>query len=112
MSPEQINQIVDTIIKMRQKDQESQDASNAFHIALYPDDHNPILIWFTDYALKIVNIVHPDIADWLSYFIYEVPWLKRSDAEYDVVIKQDCKDWKLNNVEELKTFLISEYAVS
>jgi len=111
MTPEQITKIVDTIIKMRQKDQESQNASNAFHIALYPDDHNPILIWFTDYALKIVNIVHPDIAGWLSYFIYEVDTLKHYDPDYDVVIKQDCKDWKLNTVEDLKTFLISEYTL-
>jgi len=55
--------------------------------------------------------VHPDIAGWLSYFIYEVDTLKHYDPDYDVVIKQDCKDWKLNTVEDLKTFLISEYTL-
>ena len=111
MSPEQINKIVDTIINCRYQDQEAQDASNVFHNALYPDSHNPILNGTTDNALVIVKIMHSEIADWLSYFIYEVDTLKHYDPDYDVVIKQDCKDWKLNTVEDLKTFLISEYAL-
>lgn len=109
MNSEKINQIVDTIISIHDKDIRNQEASDAYFKVMHPNSYEPIIDWNTTYALKILEIVNPYIADWLSYFIYEVPGLKRNDTEYNVTITQNEKEWKLNTVDELKTFLISEY---
>ena len=112
MTPEQISNIVDTIISLRDNDDRMQVATDAYFKVIHPDSYAPIIEWNCTYALNIVNIVHHDIADWLWYYLYEVSWLKRRDAKYDVRITQNWKEWKMNTVEDLKTFLISEYAVS
>lgn len=111
MNSEQIKKIVDTILSIRYNDQRMQEATDTYFKVMYPESYEPIIEWNATYALQILEIVHPDIADWLSYYLYEVPWLKRTDADYDVVITQNWKEWKLNTVDELKTFLISEYAL-
>ena len=110
MNHEQIKKIVDTIISIRYNDQRMQEATDSYFKVMYPESYEPIIEWNATYALQILGIVHPDIADWLSYYLYEVPGLKRKE-EYNVVITQNWKEWKLNTVDELKTFLISEYAL-
>lgn len=111
MNSEQIIKIVDTIISIRENDKKMQDATDAYFKVMHPYDYEPTIDWNATYALKILNIVHYDIADWLSYFLYEVPWLKRGDTEYDVKIKQNDKEYPLNTIQELKDFLIEQYAL-
>ena len=110
MTPEKITKIVDTILSLRYNDKRMQEATDAYFKVMHPGSYAPCIDWNCDTALKILGILHPGIAGDLSYFIYEVPWLKRNDAEYDVVITQNEKEWKMNTVEDLKTFLISEYS--
>lgn len=111
MNSEQIIKIVDTIISIQENDMKMQDATDAYFKVMHPDSFEPIIDWNATYALKILSIVHYDIADWLSYFLYEVPWLKRGDAEYDVTIKQNDKEYPLNTLQQLKDFLLAEYAL-
>ena len=110
MNSEQIKKIVDTIISIRNNDQRMQEATDAYFKVMHSDSYPPIIEWNATYALKILEIVHPDIADWLSYFIYEVPALKK-DPDYNVTITQNKKKWQLNTVEQLKDFLIKQYAL-
>lgn len=109
MTPEQINQIVDTIIQLHENDNRMQEATDSYFKVMHPDSYAPSIAWSCDTALKILGIFHPDIAQDISYFIYEVPLLKMNDTEYDVIVTQNGKEWKMNTVDELKAFLISEY---
>jgi len=43
--------------------------------------------------------------EWISYFIYEVPCLKRTDPEYDVIVTFDNVKWKMNTKEDLVNLL-------
>ena len=112
MTNEQITKIVDTILSIHYNDMKMQEASDAYFKVMHPDSYAPIIDGNCYSALKILRILQPEISSWLSYFIYEVPLLKSNDTEYDVIVTQNGKEWKMNTVQELKAFLISEYAVS
>lgn len=105
MNKSQITAIVNAILELRKKDQDMQKASDIYHDALYPDCHNPCLTGITDWALKILDLVEPEISDWISYFIYEVPGLKRNEHDYDVIVKYELIDYHMNTKEDLITFL-------
>lgn len=105
MTPIQITAIVSAILELREQDQKMQKASDIYHDALYPDCHNPSLVGVTDWALKVLDLVEPEISEWISYFIYEVPGLKRNAPDYDVTVKHDNIEWHMNTKEELITFL-------
>lgn len=109
MNKAQITAIVNAMLELRKRDQDMQKASDIYHDALYPDCHNPFLVWVTDWALKILDLVEPEISEWISYFIYEAPGLKRNDPDYDVVVTFDNVKWKMNTKEDLITFLQNAY---
>jgi len=109
MNKAQITAIVNAMLELREQDQKMQKASDIYHDALYPDCHNPFLVGITEWALKLLDLVHPEIAEWISYFIYEVPSLKRPDTNYDVIIKNEGIDYYLNTKEDLITFLQYAY---
>lgn len=105
MNKSQITAIVNAILELREQDQKMQKASDIYHDALYPDCHNPFLVWVTDWALKILDLVEPYMAEWISYFIYEAPWLKRNEPDYDVIVEQGNEKWHMNTKEDLINFL-------
>ena len=110
MPPIQIAAVVNHILKLREQDVNAQKASNAYHEALYPDSHNPSLVGVTDWALKLLDLIHPEIADWISYFVYEVPGLKKNDPDYRVKIKSNWLYYYVDTKEDLITFLKHEYS--
>lgn len=111
MNSDQIIQIVDTIISIHESNDKKQEATDAYFEAMHPDSYAPIVHSNTTDAFRILDIIHFDMSDWIQYFIYEVPWLRRGDANYDVRILYKNKEYPLNNLSQLKDFLITEYAL-
>lgn len=111
MNSYQIIKIVDTIISIRENDNKKQKATEIYFEAMHPDSYAPILESNLTDVFKILDIINFDMSDWIQYFIYEVPWLRRGDANYDVRILYKNREYPLNTLSQLKDFLITEYAL-
>ena len=73
MTPIQITAVVNAMLKLKEKDEKMQQASDIYHEALYPESHTPFLIGSISGAFMVLDLIYPEIAEWISYFIYEVP---------------------------------------
>lgn len=105
MQTAQIEQLVKTLVGIYDLDNKEQQVSNAFHDVLYPDCHNPFIRWHLPEVLKVLDIINHELSDLLSYYFYEVPWLKRTDPNYDVIITENEIEYHLNTTDDLILFL-------
>jgi len=108
MTKEQLKQILELVYSQHEKDNETQKATQAFLNCIGEDGQ----ICTTSIAEQINNairILNPDIADWISYFLWEVPLLQRGENK-KVTITNNHIEHDVSTREQQKEFLLSEYS--
>lgn len=83
MTKEQLSNMLDLVYSQYDKDNETQKATQAF-LNCIGEDGQICTTSIAEQINKAICIIDPEIADWISYFLWEVPSLQR--RSFDPVI--------------------------
>lgn len=108
MTKEQLSNMLDLVYSQYDKDNETQKATQAF-LNCIGEDGQICTTSIAEQINKAICIIDPEIADWISYFLWEVPSLQRRSFD-PVIITSNWVEYDVSTREQQKGFLLSEYS--
>lgn len=108
MNQEQLKRILEIVYIQHEKDKETQEKANAF-LDCIGVDGQICTTSIAEQINKVICVINPDVADWISYFLWEVPWLQRVYKE-PVIVRMDDKGWDVSTKELQISFILHYYA--